>query len=298
MAATRLEAAPFKTNLFKAMTLGEPKQELLQSLKDAGFDGMETNAWNVAPDQAAEARKRAEKIGMKLHSVLFGWANFNQEESAARDIANVEKALHAAKAYGGSALLVVPCRTGVTPMPEAWEFDIEFDEKTGHVERVVAGDNAKYAKYIEAQNHAVDTSREAVRKLIPTAEKAGVILALENVWNNLWVKPAYYANFVKSFDNPWVGSYFDIGNHVKYAPPEEWIRALGKTIAKFHVKDFKLNANGHGGTFVHPRDGSIRWPAVRQAIDEIGYSGFLSIEDGGLPYPEFNRRLDLIIAGE
>ena len=60
----------------------------------------------------------------------------------------------------------------------------------------------------------------------------------------------------------------------------------------------QLNANGHGGTFVHPRDGSIRWPAVRRAIDEIGYSGFLTIEDGGLPYPEFSRRLDLIIAGE
>ncbi len=104
-------------------------------------------------------------------------------------------------------------------MPEAWEFDIRFDEKTGHLKQVVAGDNAPYASYIEAHNQAIDTSREAVEQLIPAAEKTGVIIALENVWNNLWVKPDVFRNFVASFDNPWVRAYFDIGNHVKYAPP-------------------------------------------------------------------------------
>ena len=37
-------------------------------------------------------------------------------------------------------------------MPQPWEFDIEFDDKTGHVKRVVAGDNGPYQQYIEAQN--------------------------------------------------------------------------------------------------------------------------------------------------
>ena len=183
-------------------------------------------------------------------------------------------------------------------MPEAWEFDIRFDEKTGHVTQVAAGDNTKYEAYMKAQNQSVDASRKAVERLIPTAEKTGVIIALENVWNNLWVKPKYFAHFVASFDNPWVKAYFDIGNHVKYAPPEEWIQALGKLIVKLHVKDFKLNPDGHGGTFVHPRDGSINWPSVRAEIDKIGYNGFLTIEDGGLPLEEFRRRLDLIIAGK
>ncbi len=298
LTARLAQATPFKTKLSKAMTLGAPEEDLLKTLKDAGFDGMETNAWKVTPDEAAKSRERADAIGMKLHSVLFGWANFNQENKVEEDIANVQKALQATKGYGGSALLLVPCRIGGMPMPEAWDFDIEFDEKTGHIRRVVADDNSKYQKYIEAHNQAVDASREAVQKLIPTAEKTGVIIALENVWNNLWVKPAFFANFVKSFDNPWVRCYFDIGNHVKYAPPEEWIRTLGALIVKFHVKDFKLKPNGHGGTFVHPRDGSISWPAVRKEIDAIGYNGFLTIEDGGLSYPEFSKRLDLIVAGK
>ena len=61
-------------------------------------------------------------------------------------------------------------------MPEPWEFDIEFDDKTGHVKRVVAGDNGPYQQYIEAQNIATDASRQAVQKLIPVAEKCGVIM--------------------------------------------------------------------------------------------------------------------------
>ncbi len=293
----RLEAAEFRTRLYKAM-IANPTEEVLRKHKQAGFDGLETSQWNVSPDEAAQACKRAEALGMKVHSVLFGWANFNHKEKVQQDIANVEKALRAAAAYGASALLLVPCRVGGMPIPEAWDFDIEFDDRTGHVRRVVAGDNSKYEAYIQAHNQAIDASRAAVEKLVPTAEKTGVIIALENVWNNLWVKPALFAHFVKSFQCRWVQAYFDIGNHVKYAPPEEWIRALGKTIVKFHVKDFKLATDGRGGKFVHPRDGSVNWPLVRQEIENIGYNGFLTIEDGGLPLEEFSRRLDLIIAGK
>ena len=95
-----------------------------------------------------------------------------------------------------------------------------------------------------------------------------MIIALENVWNNLWVKPDLSANFVASFDSPWVRAYFDIGNHVKYAPPQEWIRTLGKLIVKCHVKDFKLNAGRPRRPFCDIREGSIDWPAVRKALDE------------------------------
>lgn len=299
LAADRLPAAEFKTKLSKSM-IGKPTEKYLAELKEAGFDGIESNDREATPEQAAQAKKAADKLGMKIHSVLYGWANFNNKDEAAvaKEIAAIENTLRASQAYGATAMLLVPCRTGVKPIPEAWEFEIEFDEKTGHVKKVAAGDNAKYADYIQAQNEATDMSRKAVEKLIPTAEKCNVIIALENVWNNLWVKPALLANFVKSFNSPWVQCYYDIGNHVKYAPPEEWIRALGKTIVKVHVKDFQMNPDGHGGKFVHPRDGSVNWPSVRRELDKIGYSDFMTIEDGGLSLKEFNDRLDLIIAGK
>jgi len=303
LAAGRLGAAEtkFKTRLYKAM-IGSPTEEYLKKLKDAGFDGLETSNCSVAPEAAAAARAAAEKLGLKIHSVLRGWMQFNSADPAvvAKSIADTETALRAAAGYGADAILLVPCRIGSKdmPMPEAWEFQLEFDEKSGRLARVVAGDNSKYRAYIDAHNQAVDGSVAAVRKLIPVAEETKVVIALENVWNNLWVKPDYFKSFVASFASPWVKAYFDIGNHVKYAPPQEWIRALGGLLAKCHVKDFKLNPDGHGGSFVNIRDGSVNWPIVRQALDDVGYNGWMTIEGGNLTLEEHSKRLDLIIAGQ
>jgi hexulose-6-phosphate isomerase len=303
----RLGAAPglaraadpvFKTKLRKALIVKKPTEEELTRLKAAGFDGVEAG---ILPPAGAEAcRKVAEKCGMRIHSVLRGWAEFNSDDPSkvAQSLAVSEDALRAAQAYGADAVLLVPCRIGGMKVPAPREFAIEFDPKTGHLTRVVDGDNAPYADYLKAHNHAIDTSREAVKRLIPVAEKCGVVIALENVWNNLWVQPAVWQNYLASFNSPWVKAYFDIGNHLKYVPPEEWILGLGSLIAKCHVKDFKLGEADPGtGKFVDIRDGSVRWPVVRAALDKIGYNGWMTIEGGDLSTEENSKRLDLIIAG-
>ncbi len=283
LAAGQLAAAPFKTRLHKAMYIGEPKEAAFQALKEAGFEGVEVRAGNTTPEQAAAIRARAEKIGIRVQSLMGGGS---------------PNGLRLAAAYGAEAVLHVPGGVRGVPMPEPWEYDLEFDERNGHLTRVVQGDNGKYQAYIEAHNRSMDSARQHVKKLIPVAEETKVVIALENVWNNFCVKPAIFKWMVASFQSPWVKAYFDVGNHVKYlTPPEVWIREFGPLLAKVHIKDFKLNADNHGGRFVHPRDGSINWPGVRRALDDVGYNGWLIIEDGGIPYQEFNKRLDLIIAG-
>ena len=291
-------AATLKTRLHKAM-IGVPSKGLLKAWKAAGFEGIESTQWRSSPRDAAAMRKTAESLGMRVHSVLFGWGRMNGGDAALADsVAKMQIALRTANAYGADTVLYVPCIVGGVPMPEPWPFDLRLDKKTGHLQQVVAGDNAPYQKYIEAHDHAVDTSREGIKRLIPTAKKMGVIIAVENVWNNFCVKPDLAANFVGSFNSPWVRAYFDIGNHVKYAPPQDWIRTLGKLVVKCHVKDFKLNPDGHGGEFCNIRDGSINWPAVRAALDAVGYNGWMSIEGGDLSLAENSKRLDLIIAGK
>jgi hexulose-6-phosphate isomerase len=301
LAARRLHAGqPFKTKLLKATIVGKPTEDGLRQLRECGFDGVETNAV-IGEAEASECRRLADKAGMRIHSVLRGLADMGSGDkgTVAKSVASATSALNAAKGYGADAILLVTGRTGGMAMPQPWEFAVEFDEKTGHVSRVAAGDNERYKAYIEAQNRATDTSREAIKKLLPIAEETKVVIAIENVWNNLWVTPALAKNFVEAFQSPWVKYYLDIGNHVKYpAKPQEWIRTLGPLLAKVHIKDFKLKPDGHGGEFVHPRDGSVDWPAVRQALDDTGYSGWITVEDSGLPLPEFSRRLDLISEGK
>lgn len=293
------EAAPFKTKLHKALIRGLPDEKTLTDLKAAGFDGMECTAWNPPADKAEEARKIADRVGCRIHSVLRGWTQFSDPKVFNEHVATVETTLRTAQILGADAILLVPCRVGGMKMPKPREFEIEFDEKTGHLKRVAAGDNAPYADYIKAHDEAVDASRAAYEKLIPVAEKTGVVIAHENVWNNLWSRPNLLANFVGSFQSRWLRVYFDIGNHVKYAPSEQWILTLGKLIAKCHVKDFKLNDDpGGDGKFVNIRDGSVDWPAVRAALDKVGYNGWMTIEGGSLSPAEHSQRLDLIIAGK
>jgi L-ribulose-5-phosphate 3-epimerase len=297
--ARSLAGAEFKTRLRPALIRGLPDDTTLADLKAVGFEGLECTDWGAAATAASAARERAAAQGMVIHSVLRGWCEFNHADAAKvqADIESVKVALRTAQLLGADAVLLVPCRVGGT-MPEPWDFRLEFEPGTLRVLRVVEGDNAPFAAYIAAQNQATETSRKAVEALLPEAEKCGVAIALENVWNNLWVSPDFFAAFVKSFNSPWVKAYLDLGNHIKYAPTPRWIDALGDRIAKCHVKDFRLNPDGKGGSFVDIGDGSNDWGAVRAALERVGYNGWLTIEGSdGLSMAEQYRRLDRIIRG-
>lgn len=300
LTGSRASGAEFKTTLKKAL-IGKPTEDTLKSWKAAGFDGIESTDRAASLEDAKAARVMAEKIGMDIQSMLWGWANFNEEPAKVKAcLAEIEHSLNVCQAYDAKALLLVPCRVGGMDMPLPWEFDIEFDEETLMVSKVASGDNSKYQAYIDAQNHATKASIEAVKSLIGVAEQTGVVIALENVWNNLWVKPKFFKAFIASFDSPWVQAYYDIGNHVRYADPVEWIETLGKLICRIHVKDFKLDrSKGAGGDFVDIRSGSVDWPAVRKALDDVGYNGWMTIEgSGGLSLEQQSEYLDLIIAGK
>ncbi|NQT87793.1 sugar phosphate isomerase/epimerase, partial [bacterium] len=69
-------------------------------------------------------------------------------------------------------------------------------------------------------------------------------------------------------------------------------------VLKIHIKDFKLKPDGKGGRFCKVGEGSVNWPAVRKALDEAGYNGFLTNESGGFSLAELSKRFDLIIAGK
>jgi L-ribulose-5-phosphate 3-epimerase len=299
-------AAPltFKTKLRKAL-IARPTEEDLTQIKAAGFDGVEGRV--MPPEEAAKMRVIAEKIGLRIHSVTRGWAEFNNPDTAQKTFEVTEGSLRTAEAFGADAILLVPCWIGArqgrgTPvtMPRDWEYQIEFDDKTGHLTRVVYNDNARFADYIQAHNLATDTSREWVRRLIPLAEKTKVVVALENVTNHLWVKPDLFSHFVRSFQSPWVKAYFDIGNHVRFAPPEQWILALGDQMVRVHVKDYRLDpADPNGmGQGVNIREGNVRWPVLRQALESVNFNGWMTIEgSGSLSMAERSQRLDQIIAG-
>lgn len=279
-------AAPaFKTNPKKAFLAPVPDEKAIEKMLSHGFKGMEVRG-NLTIQQAEAAKKIADRMGFKIHSLMGGGS---------------PERLAIAEALGADTVLLVPGRVSGVPMPKQWEFKIEFDEKTNRLLKVVEGDNSPYQAYIDAHNREMEAARKRIEELTPIAEKKGIVIALENVWNNMWVHPNFAANFILSFQCPTIQAYVDLGNHMIYANSEDWFKYLGKTIRRIHLKDFKRNPNGQGGNWCRLREGSVDWPRMRQEMDKIGYDSWCTVEpEGGIGMTmEYQSwAADLILAGK
>jgi L-ribulose-5-phosphate 3-epimerase len=233
---------------------------------DVGFDGVE--AQTVADLKEADQIKEAsEKAKIRIHSVMnmghweWPFSSLNPDD-VRKGAERMEISLRNAKLWGADTVLLVPAVVRPdTTIPQAWQ---------------------------RSQPH--------IRKLLPLAEELGVVIGVEPVWNKFLLTPYDTAKYVDEFKSRWVKAYFDVGNVVMYGFPQEWIRALGKRIVKFHLKDFKYETR----QWAPLREGSIDWKEVRKAIGEIGFSGYLTVElqGGDEAYlREVSRRVDMILAG-
>jgi sugar phosphate isomerase/epimerase len=105
-----------------------------------------------------------------------------------------------------------------------------------------------------------------LQELAPRAEKAGVILALEN-----YLTAAKNLDIIQKVASPAVQVYYDVGNSTdKGYDIYSEIRQLKGQIAEFHAKDADYLLG----------KGRIDFKQVRQAMDDIGYRGWIQIEAG------------------
>ena len=113
----------------------------------------------------------------------------------------------------------------------------------------------------EEMNHVADILKE----LAPAAEKAGVILGLEDT-----IAAEDNVRIMERAGSPAVKTYYDVGNSAGggFDVVRE-IRWLGAArICQMHLKD-----NPH-----YLGEGKIDFPAVMKAIRETGFEGFANLE--------------------
>ncbi len=110
---------------------------------------------------------------------------------------------------------------------------------------------------------------ERLKRVAPKAEKAGVFLGVES-----WLSAEQHLEIIERVGSPAVKVYYDVANSHKagYDIYKE-IRQLGKNICEFHAKDYD-DLYGKG---------SIDFERVREAIDDIGYRGWLVMEGTKMP---------------
>jgi L-ribulose-5-phosphate 3-epimerase len=245
--------------------------EKFRAVKEAGFEGVEAMG-GMSNEEVLEAAKAN---GLKIPSVCCHthWAKPLSDanpETRKVGVQGLETSLRDAKKYGAKSVLLVPA--------------------------VVS----KQVSYADAYKR----SQEEIRKVIPLAQELGVVIAIENVWNQFLLSPLESARYVDEFESKFVGWHFDIGNIINYGWPEQWIRTLGKRIQQLHIKEYsrkKRDKEGPGAGFrVEFLEGDNDWPAIMKALDEIGYDGWGIAEQGGGDTPEglknLSDRMDRIFA--
>ena len=133
---------------------------------------------------------------------------------------------------------------------------------------------------------------QAVAQLLPVAEKHGVYLNIENIFfNGYLMTPGEMNAFVDSFNNPHVRVHFDTGNIMLFHFPEHWIPILGKRVKNVHFKEFTKKGTDHSLESFRPLlDGTTNWPAVMEALETVGYDGYLTFEYFH-PYPHYPEAL-------
>jgi L-ribulose-5-phosphate 3-epimerase len=110
-----------------------------------------------------------------------------------------------------------------------------------------------------------DYTGDALRELAPEAEKADVILGLEDT-----ISAEDNVRIMERSRSKNVLVYYDVGNSTKAGfDIVKEIRWLGKDrICQFHLKD-----NPH-----YMGEGTIQFPAVLRAINDIGFHGYANLE--------------------
>lgn len=265
---------------FMMATLRGPTAEKLtvldrfKLLADAGFHGVELMS-AMDRKEVLDARSAA---GLEIPSVVVAthWAkplSEPSEEIRAVGLEGLRHALRDAHAYGAKSVLLVP------------------------------GKVTKTVSYADAYRR----SRDEIAKALPLAASLGVIIAIENVWNQFLLSPLEAVSYVDSFNSPWVKWHFDAGNVINFGYPEDWIRTLRERIVQVHVKEFNRKQRDTRGPYAGFEadlfDGDADWPAVMAALDEIGYSGWIIAEQWRPPGMEdgawlkhLSRKLDALIA--
>jgi len=230
--------------------------ERLRMAGNAGFDGVD---FDEAGDFSLEnARSAVAESGVFVHNAINHghWsARLTSEDEAVRaqGQANIEHCVRLSHAAGGNGVLIVVGQLSDGP-----------------------------AEIIASR------CRNEIKKLLPLAATLGQPILFENVWNRMFYDhddppeqgPEQFVEFVDSFNSPWVGMYYDIGNHWKYGPPGEWIRQFGHRCVKLDIKGFSRAEN----KFTDIGEGDLPWEEVRRGLSDIGFTGWATaeVEGGGL----------------
>jgi sugar phosphate isomerase/epimerase len=239
-----------------------PIEKVIEHAAAIGFDGVEILHRQMADESEAyvnRLKQAAFRNGLSL-PMLSIHQDFVDPDPAARqkDVEHTKRCLELAGRLG---IPVVRLNSG------RWNSIKSFDELMK-----VKGDEPPLPGHTD--DEAFQWCTESIEACLPTAEKVGVMLALENHWG-LTTRPENVLRIHQAVRSPWLGVNLDTGNFA--GDPYPGIELLAPHAVIVQAKTY------YGGGEWYTLD--LDYPRIAGILRKAGFKGWVSLEMEGKEDP-------------
>jgi L-ribulose-5-phosphate 3-epimerase len=239
-------------------------EKCIDMAADWGFDAVELLHRQMSEEwpgngylQRLKLRAFARGISLCGFSTHQGFLSPDKEKRQ-KNVDNTIKYMEMAYAMGIPTLRV---NTGT------WGTSKDFDDLMAHrgIEPPLPGHTDE-----EAHGWVV----EAMTKLLPTAEKCGIVLGLENHWG-LGRTPEGLLRIIEAVKSPWLQATLDTGNFLE--DPYDKLTMVAPKAAYVQAKTY------YGGGLWYTLE--LDYPRIAKILKAAGYRGYISLEFEGKEDP-------------
>ncbi len=244
-----------------------PIEYCIEKAAEFGFDGVELLLIQMESEEnnyLQKIKKRAFDSGLDLMGLSTHQSFVSPDPNERQE--NIELTKHQieiAHSLGIPTIRINTGRWGTTkPTEDKSEFDVLMDNKG--VESVIEG-------YTEEEGFkwVIDS----IAKCIPTAEKNGVVLGLENHWG-LGLTSIGVMKIVNAINSPWLSVTLDTGNF--FENRDEQLKDLAPHTCLIQAKTYFGGAKWPAFNEIN-----IDYPAIGKLMRENDYRGYISLEFEG-----------------
>jgi len=257
-AAPRIRLAVSTYSWWHFTPVKYPVEKVIEQAAGLGFDGVEIlhrQMTDETPAYVNGLKKAAFRNGLAL-PMLSIHQDFVHPDPGERQ-KHVDHTKHCIEL---AAQLGIPC---VRLNSGRWKTIESFDELMK-----VKGDEPPLPGH--TQDEAIDWCVRSIEACLSAAEKAGVMLALENHWG-LTTRPENLLRIYRAIKSPWLGINLDTGNFP--GDPYAGLELLAKDAVIVQAKTY------YGGGKWYTLD--LDYPRIAGILRKAGYQGWVSLEMEG-----------------
>ncbi|MGD0091327.1 MAG: sugar phosphate isomerase/epimerase family protein [Planctomycetota bacterium] len=248
-----------------ALGLSSAFQPLLADEPKRGFK-LGVCDWMTPKAGDPEVLRIAAELGLDGAMISFGGpgGKYDLRKAEARQAweESAKKNKTVISSLGMGCLNEIPYKSD--PRTEEWVSDAIDAVKAVGVKVILLAFFGK--DDLKGDKPGTDEVIRRLKKIAPKAEKEGAILGVES-----WLNADEHLYILDGVGSPAVQVYYDVGNMtLKGYDICKEIRQLGaKRLCEFHAKDYSKKPFGQG---------VVDFKAVRKAMDDIGFRGWIQLE--------------------